>query len=155
MIFVGLLVSCRTAIPLSPALTSAQVDALATEALKYTPEHTHFAEGTRFDWVLFSGPKNDDFPEVTRSIASKLSSRYRVYGPDDELPRELQVESEMGRSYKDGFLYTVEARKISPTTIAVSYSDYEGPLAAGRQTITYRWNGRAWKIVNKGELWVS
>ena len=138
-----LLVACSSA-TLRDKLSDDQVRALAREVLRHTPEHTHFAQGTRFDWVFFTPGDEVAYPEAIPAIRDALASKYQVYSGDEKLPPGAEGHDGVSTSYVGGFLFSVSIRRVDEKTIEVEYSDYEGSLAAGRQTVRYQWRGSHW-----------
>src|SRR5687768_13652584 len=124
-----LLVACSSAI-LSDTLSHDQLTALAREVLRHTPEHTHFAETTRFEWVFFTPGDEVAYPEAIPAIRQALTSKYTVYSRGDKLPSGAERHDGVGTSYVGGFLFSVSIRRIDVKTIEIEYSDYEGSLAA-------------------------
>jgi hypothetical protein len=150
--FIAALARCVLAEePLSPA----QMDGLAVEALKHTPEHVHWAKGTRFSWVLFGVPADSKQIGIWNRIRAKLAERYQVFDSNDEIPAGLVQPDEIGACFVDGFSFTVSVRVIDSTTVEVTYSDFENSLAGSRQEIKYRWSGSCWRVRSKGPLVVS
>jgi hypothetical protein len=137
------LAACTTA-TLTDRLSDEQASALAREVLRHTPEHTHFADSTKFDWVFFTPGKNSDYPEAFAAIRSALAGKYALYSTAEEMPDTAERHDGMGPSYVGGFLFSVAIRKVDATTIEVEYSDYEGTLAGGRQSVRYQWRGGRW-----------
>jgi hypothetical protein len=137
--------------PLSPA----QLDGLAVEALKHTPEHVHWAKGATFSWVLFLVPADPPDPELMRVIRARLATRYQVYEAERDLPEGSIRLDEWGKTYLNGFAFTVTATRVARDTIEITYDDHEGPLAASQQIIRYRWSGSRWKVARTGPLIVS
>lgn len=138
-----------------PVLTVAQVQALAGRVLENTPEHLHWAPGTTFSWVLFD-PDYVVAPEAVRAeVIRQLQQEYTVFQSDDEIPAALKRFSD-GQllGYVDGFSLSLELRFEQGRVIA-SYHDWEGVLAGSWHTVTYRWIGRKWAVVEKGPMAVS
>jgi hypothetical protein len=136
------------------ALSEQQSRALAEEIVKHTPEHVHYVEGTTFAWVLFNRQKEDPTPGVTALVLELLKKRYVVYLSEGEVPQD-KMTVDGGLILWDGFRFSFLIRAADSTTVEVSYSDYEAPLAASWQTCKYRWDGSKWLVVSKGDLIVS
>jgi hypothetical protein len=146
--------SLSVCLPAETSLSRAQLDALAAEALNHTPEYTHFAKGAKFSWVLFTHPAGRQL-DLMSAIRRQLGRRYRVYDAEEDLPDGSVLTDDRGKRYVDGFLFTVTAKRVSADTVEMTYVDYEAPLAAGRQTIRYRWNGSRWQLIRRGPIFVS
>lgn len=157
-------ISCRigpahknsSAIPSTDAaLSSLQIQALAVRVLENTPEHLHWAPGTKFAWVLFD-PTQSEAPEAVRTeVLRQLKQKYTVYQSENEIPdnyRKTRNEQLVG--YADGFSFTFKM-KFEEELLHVDYSDWEGNLAASWHTVTYRWNGKEWAVVKTGPMTVS
>lgn len=134
-------------VSLGNALTDQQSASLAQEALRHTPEHVHFAKGTVFRWVLLAEGEESDHPEAFPAIRKALASRYTLYLNRAELPPEAQRNDAMGTSFVNGFVFSITIRRVDESMIEVDYSDYEGSLAGGSQTVRYRWSGNHWRTV--------
>ncbi|HXH40642.1 MAG TPA: hypothetical protein VNN08_18565 [Thermoanaerobaculia bacterium] len=140
----------------TPNLTDVQIRALAAEALWHTPEYTHFTRDTRFQWVVFTASSPDPYPQFTAAVKRRLTAKYVVYGAQSELPPAATRVDESHRIwFVNGFQYSVSVRAASRGRIEVTYRDFEGPLAAGTQVITYQWIGGRWRVRAKGPLIVA
>jgi hypothetical protein len=148
--------SGQSAVPQQPALSESQIDALAREAVLHTPEHTHFAKGTHFEWVLFLQAAADDGCGATAAIARELRKKYTVYQQESELPEGAVEDDDMvGKRYRGGFIFGVRCAVIGENKVEVEYSDYEGSLAAGNQTLRYRWVWKKWIVTWKSPRLVA
>jgi hypothetical protein len=145
LVIVAGAVGCSHA-SLGDALTVTQSAALAQEVLRHTPEQVHFAKGTVFRWVLLTEGRSDH-PEAFPAIRAALASQYTLYLNQAELPPGAERSDGMGPMFVDGFAFSVTIRRVDANTIEVDYSDYEGSLAGGSQTIRYRWRRNRWRAV--------
>jgi hypothetical protein len=147
-------VGCRQDTPqqVRPAVLS-KTEALAQEILRFTPEYVHFVEGTTFAWVLV--PEVEADPALTTEVLRLLSKKYVVYRTESALPADAVSREGELVYYKDGFRFEFTTRQVDPSTVEVVYSDYEGPLAASSQTITYTWNGAGWVVKKQSAVLVS
>jgi len=153
-IAIGLLL-LRPAVAEQKPLSDRQLNALAQEALRHTPEKLHWVKGTTFSWVVFTISGTGLQLELSKRIWDLLKSQYQVYALEADLPEDNVRPCDGGKCYVDGFVFKVVATVLSRDTLEVTYSDFEGPLAASQQTIRYRWNGSRWKSVKSGPLTVS
>ena len=156
------LVSCSSHSPhrdASTVFSESQIDSLVQEIMRHTPEYTHYVEGYKFDWVLFTPPDKDPYPAITNKIRSELKQKYTVYDKDGDLPAELisydPDDPVGGKIYLGGFEFSVEIRRLYENTIEVTYDDFENSMAAGNQTIRYQWQGNRWKVIWESDLMVS
>lgn len=137
-----------------PCFSPTQVRQLALEAMRHTPEQTHFSKGARFAWVVLEH-ESDSCPEVTAAIRGELRKHYKVYESVAQLPAEAIQKSEIGTSYAGGFVFRVSVKKLSDSEVEVRYHDFETPIAASDQTIRYQWKGGRWHVTYSGGMAVS
>jgi hypothetical protein len=150
------MIAAQTA-PLSQTdnLSNAQLASLAAEVLRQTPEYTHFTPGGHFDWVLFVPPSPDSHPKITSYLRNALKKKYSVYDKRSDLPPSYIEKGQVGDNFVGGFQFTVTVKRLDNDTIEVEYKDFEGPAAAGDQTIRYQWQKTAWKEVWRSSMAVS
>jgi len=143
--------------PASPQLSEVQIEALATEILRHTPEHVHFEKGTTFSWVLFVEPTSDESPELTKAVLRHLKARYTVYRTRDEIPPDKITVDRSGDliGYRDGFKFGFSVSVRGAAEVEIRYSDWVGNLAASSQSVAYRWSGSQWEVVWRGPLIVA
>jgi hypothetical protein len=151
---IGLLLP-RPVVAEEVSLSDAQLTALAREAPGHTPEKLHWVKGKTFSWVVFTVSGTGLQLSLSNRIWDLLKSQYQVYALEADLPEGSVRPCEGGKCYLDGFVFKVVATVVLRDTVEVTYSDFEGPLAASQQTIRYRWSGSRWKIVKSGPLMVS
>ncbi len=135
----------------------AQVEALADEIVRHTPEHVHFEEGTRFSWMLLETQEPERIPGLNQAVLGRLRERYTVYLSQEDIPPDRQILAPDGtlQAYRDGFRFKFEVEILAPGRVKVRYEDWEGNLAASGQAITYAWRGSSWEVVEEGPLYVS
>ena len=137
--------------------TKNQIQLLANKIVKNTPEYVHFAGGTKFSWVLLS-LKTDSVPESVRDdVIHQLKEKYTVYLRENDVPDNLKKKGPNGSlmGYKDGFSFSFEVKFEKRRTVKVSYSDFEGNVAASSHWTRYRWTGKDWKETEKSPVVVS
>lgn len=137
------LATCVTAAPGRP-FTPRQVNALAAVIVRNTPDHIHFAPGTRFAWVLADWDPDGSPPEVWEAVLRRLEKKYQVYRSENEIPEEALVKKD-GEiiGYQGGFAFGFEIERAGPG-IQVQYHDYEGNLGASGHSVRYKWTGLIW-----------
>jgi hypothetical protein len=141
----------------SHKLSTAQLESLATEIMRHTPEYLHYVEGTTFSWVLFTQETEDSLPGLTAAVLSRLRKKYTVYRSKEDVPSTELILDRGGSllGYRDGFLFHFTATILGESRVEVRYSDWEGNLSASSQTVLYEWTGSRWKVIEKGPLVVS
>ncbi len=157
MTVVVLLVSCASdgGPPARPP-SAADYAGLAKHVLDNTPEHTHFVTGTRFSWCLFISPTNDPLPPLTAEVVARLRKKYTVYLAEEEIPSERKMyRGGQLAGFQGGFMFRIEVEPLGPARVRIHYYDWEGMLAASGRNVTYEWTGRAWQVVDKGNMWIS
>jgi hypothetical protein len=156
---------CACALPHAPATVSSnyeggfsyeQLSSLAREVLAQTPEHTHFAKETKFEWVCFRPAREGDlFPRFTELVRHELRDKYAVYSTETEIPASFVGHDAVATSYRSGFLFSVALRKIQSDRVEIEYQDYEASLAAGHRIIEYFWSDGRWQQTGVRDDWVS
>ena len=149
MIAVGFVVAAEK------PLSEVQLNGLAREAMKHTPEKLHFAKGTTFSWVVFTVKGAGLQLALSERIWELLKDRYQTFALEADLPDGSWRPCEEGRCYQDGFIFTVVVSALSSDTVEITYHDFEGPWAASEQTIRYRWNGSRWTAAKIGPMKIS
>ena len=138
-------------------LSPMQSHRLASVIVRNTPEHIHFAPGTKFDWVLTDWNSASTPPEVEKEVLRLLAKKYKkVYRRKEELPPEAFVIHE-GRmaGYKGGFSFGFEIERESLASVKVHYGDFEGNLGASGHWTRYLWNGLFWVPIGRSRLVAS
>ena len=138
-------------------LSPLQAHQLAAVIVKNTPEHIHFAPGTKFDWVLTDWDSASTPPEVEKAVSRLLAKKYKkVYRHESELPPEAFVMHE-GKlaGYKGGFSFGFRIERETWGIVKVHYSDYEGNMAASGHWKRYVWNGLFWIPIGRSRLIVA
>lgn len=135
-------------------LTRAQIDGLAVQILKNTPEYTHFSKGAEFSWVLLVPEVRTNPQELQDKVLELLSKKYRVYSDEAALPESAVRKDAQGRlqSYKDGFSFSYTVTPAGSDAVKVQYLDHENPLAASAHHKIYKWGWRGWRIIEVGPM---
>lgn len=130
---------------------------LAAEVMKNTPEHLHVADDANFKWVLLDAGVTNNPPEFLQEAVRLLGQKYTVYAHDAVMSDKQVVRNAAGQivSCEDGFLFGFRVNLVGWHTVDISYEDFEGDLAASCHTDRYRWTGKEWKLVRKGQLGLS
>jgi hypothetical protein len=138
-------------------LNKEQIDDLKLQIVKNTPEYTHFEPGAKFDWVFLQVDSLSVQKELYDTIVQEFKKRYTVYLAKENIPIEHINKSENGylMGYNNGFRFSYRCEFLNRNKLRIHYDDYEGCLAASGFWIIYKWNGKKWKIVKKGPMWVS
>jgi len=132
------------------------MEMLAEEVLKNTPEHIHFAPGANFSWCLFGGIEGDPLPDLKGEVLRKLRLRYTVYlAKDDVPPHYKQFHDGRLAGYHRGFSFNVRVETINRSTIRIGFADWEGSLAASSHWKVYKWTGSRWRILETSRILVS
>ena len=138
------------------AFASRRIPALA---LRYTPEHTHFAPGARFSWMLLNLEASTGLTGAQRAkMLSLFKEQYgRVYTDRACVPQSLLFtnSSMQFAGYKDGFSFSFRVLASGPLWVRVSHSDYEAPLAASSGQHILVWIMGFWVPVYNGPIEVS
>jgi len=138
-------------------LSKAQIESLATEIMRHTPEYVHFAEGTTFSWVLFTQKDEESLPGLTTAVLNRLQKKYTVYRSKEDLPSSELILDSRGNllGYRDGFSFRFSVTVLAHNRVEVRYTDWEGNVAASSQKVSYKWTGSQWQIIGKSPLVVS
>ncbi len=151
-------VGCAAGPPRSDEPRLPRLELLASEVLRNTPEHTHFAPETEFSWVYLQ-PTIVAPPALAAEVERLMVERYKVFKTHEEIPEDLlsHVDAE-GREHsmiRDGFYFSYEVESISPERVRITYRDYEGPLAASGRSVVYVWSGVEWTTESVDSRWIS
>lgn len=139
----------------NPELSTMQIELLAGEIVNHTPEHLHWVEGTQFSWVLFPLSANETENRLRTTVLGYLKKKYTVYERKADIPAGHIADNGKGKNYSNGFFFQYRLQFLDNNRIQIQYVDYESPLAASFQTLTYQWDSIRWKVIEQGPLFVS
>jgi hypothetical protein len=117
-------------------------------ALRWTPEHVHFAPGKTFSWALLEMDRCEGLTERQKdSLIRLFRDRYnQVYLSDAEIAENLLRRDSTGEllGYSDGFSFEFDIVSQRPFWLRVRSSDWEANLAASAGERVYIWILGGW-----------
>jgi len=128
-------------------------------ALRLTPEHTHFVEGTSFSWALLNLDGCENLTDgQKRALLSGFQRRYQnVYTNDSQLPENAQHRDASGRriGFKEGFSFSLSIVSRGPFWVRVRHQDWEGNQAASGGETVFVWILGVWVKASSGRMAVA
>jgi hypothetical protein len=138
-------------------LSKLQITLLAHKILENTPEYIHFAEGTKFSWILLPEETKKNPKSIQEEVIKQLKDKYTVYLKKEAIPPELLFKNLSGSliGYKEGFYFSYVIEFEEKETIKIYYSDWESNKAASSHWKRYKWIDGDWRVIEKSILRVS
>jgi len=139
------------------ALSKEQIAKLVPRIKENTPENTHFARNTKFEWV-FLELSGENPKGINDAVTAEFRKAYpTVYLAEKEIPenRLVRGQNNILLGYDKGFRFSFEIKMPERNTIEIRYGDWEGNRAASGCTIRYKWGRGEWVGTQIGPRVVS